>query len=147
MILYSVSSMKTYQRDGRLVQQVLPHLVHSFRVARDADIGDESREGATLHTRHRLGLRRRDSRVQSISASITHLLTQASQVIDIARVHRQSMDRHVVGGAIRVCPFLEGTQTAVKHIFPVRAGQIRVEGHVEGDVDEAAARHGRVRAH
>lgn len=102
--------------------------MHSLGVARDADIGDKRRKGTTLHTWHGLGLRRCDSRVQSVSASITHLLAQASQIIDIARVHGQSVDGHVVSDAIRVCPFLESTQAAVEHIFLSGPGRFELKG-------------------
>ena len=56
------------------------------------------------------------------------------------------MVRNVLRGALRMCPFLKGIRTAVQHIFPLRARQIRIEGDVEGEIDRVA-RYGRIGAH
>lgn len=127
-----------YQCDGRLVEQPLTHLVHHFRITGDAHIRDQSCQRSSLHARHGLGLGRRDSRVYPVSAALADLLTKTPQVLNISSVDGQSVHGDVIHDAVRVRPFLEGAQTAVEDVFLVRAGQVGVEGHVEGDVDEMA---------
>lgn len=63
----------------------------------------------------------------------------------MSSMYRQSMVGRVLRRALGMCPFLKRVGAAVEHILFLRTGQVRVEGHVEGEVDRMA-RDVRIRA-
>lgn len=124
----------THQRDWRLIQDLGPHLVHHVWISRDTHVSDQSSQGSTLHARYGLWLGRGDGGIHPLATAITELLAQAAKVLDIARMHRQSMVWHIWSGAIRVNPSLKGASAAVEDIILIGSGQDRIEGHVEGQI-------------
>ena len=137
-----------YQSDGCLVQYPSSHLVDDVRVARDADIGDQSVQRAPLHTRYRLGLGRCYRGLHLAVTAVGDDFAHVPQLVDIEHVDGQLVigESAALGRLLGVCPALECPGTRVYNRVGLGTGEIRGKGHVETQID-LVARHCWVRRH
>lgn len=84
--------------------------------------------------------------MDSLSTALAELLAQTPQVLDVACMNRQSMVGGILRSAVRMNPPLISPGAAVQNILLIWARQVRIEGHVEGQVDGMSG-DGRVGAH
>lgn len=129
-----------YQRDGRRVEDAAAHRVDNLQLARQAHVGDERPQWAPLQAGQRLRLGRRHVGRNASVGLLAHFSAQVPQVVDVLGVDGQLVCRRLVCRAFRMSPSRLCPRARPHDVVRVGAGEVRGEGHVEGQVDLGAGR-------